>query len=872
MSSFFRMFRKISGKVQQDDGLKDALREKYLAFQKLLTENNNVLKLMADMEEKLSGEYLFDRHYIRTNAAALSDGVLKIIEYINVISYNRYAQLHAIYADIRTEIEAILARGPDVPVSDLVIPIEKLAGETAHAVGGKMAHLGEIKNRLGLLTPEGFAISAYAFRRFMEHNNLIGTINDLLASMRIDSLDELDRTSKQIQEMIISAEVPEDLRSAVSEALENLRPRVMAAAGKEVMVSVRSSALHEDGEFSFAGQYATFLNVPSGSVVPKYKEVVASLFTPRALFYCKTKGFSEEDMVMAVGVLEMIDAKAGGVMYTHDPNDPGNGTVIINALWGLGKPVVDGTAAPHSYIVARETGAVLEQKIPGQHAMLVCTPGGDVGEVGLRDGMEGKPCLTGTQVKMLLEHALALEKHYGKPQDVEWAIDRDVRVCILQSRPLRTFSPRHPASGMPRKAEGYTVLIEKGVIACKGIGCGAAFVLKNEEDLKDFPEGAVLVARHTSTRFVTVMDKASAIITDVGGATGHMASLAREYGVPTILDTGTATGVIKNGQELTVDAFNCNVYAGRVDELLAHAPREEEPFKKTRLFITLERVLKLIVPLNLIDPDADNFKPESCRTFHDITRFVHEMAMAEIFKTGKGQPIDSFEDLMSAVALAESGAAKRLGPQTCALIAGIPIDAHLLDIDEGIRGTSKKVTPDDIVSIPFSSFLRGLMSMRWPEPRPFDAGGFLGMIAHTASIPEEQLHKIGGKSYAIVSRNYMNFSIRLGYHFSMVEAYAGENMNDNYIKFFFKGGGAATDRRLRRVRLIKEILRKMDFRVSVTEDVIDAILTKYSQSMTGEKLEVMGKLTVYTKQLDMAMYNDAITDMFIEDFIGEHLR
>ena len=294
--------------------------------------------------------------------------------------------------------------------------------------------------------------------------------------------------------------------------------------------------------------------------------------------------------------------------------------------------------------------------------------------------------------------------------------------------------------------------------------------------------------------------------------------------------------------------------------------------KCSLMFMNMEKALKFIVPLSLVDPDSVNFRPEYCKTFHDITRFIHEMAMAEIFKTGKGQDADSFEDMMAATACAEAGDADRLGEQTYALRAGIPIDAHLLDIDCCVTAKLKKVTQDDIASVPFSAFLKGLKGMKWPEPRPPDAKGFLGMIANTASTQEEELHKMGGKSYAIVSRNYMNFSIRLGYHFSMVEAYAGENINDNYIKFFFKGGGAANDRRLRRVRLIKEILKKMDFKVDITEDVMHAMLTKYKQSTIEDKLEVMGKLTVYTKQLDMVMYNDAVTDMFIEDFIRDHMK
>jgi len=885
MRNLSKLFKKFAKEAPEQTSLIDALRDKYIVFQSLLSENNHVLTIMADMEEKLSGEYLFDRHYINTNTGLISEKVLKVIEYINLLSNNKYTQLYKAYENINKEVEGVLTSKPKIKASGLTIHLEDLTKEMTDIAGGKIAHLGEMKNRLNITVPEGFSISAYAFKRFMEHNALTEKITAQLSAMGVDDLNELGSRSKYIQNIVSGAEIPEDLQDAINKSVEGLKVQrfkcskveeikpLNPSTVKPVMFSVRSSAIYEDGEFTFAGQYATFLNVSEGSILKKYKEVVASLFSTRAIFYYKTKGFSEEDMVMAVGVLKMIDAKAGGVMYTTDPNKPDEDTIIINAVRGLGKAVVDGTTEPFSYVLSRKNGTILNRKTPDQQTMFVCSPEGDIKEIAVPDEIKSAPCLSDEQIKTLYSHALVLESHYGKPQDIEWAVDHNDRIYILQSRPLRTFTVHSSQLTVPRRIEEYNIILDSGVIACKGIGYGKAFILKDEGDLENFPEGAVLVARHTSTKFVTVMNKASAIITDVGSAIGHMASLSREYGIPTILDAGRATGLIADGQEITVDAFNCNIYEGKVEELLEYASKKREPFKDTHLFMTLKKVLKWIVPLNLIDPDKEYFKPEYCRTFHDITRFIHEMAMAEIFKTGKGEAIDSFEDLMSAVTFAEEGEAKRLGEQTSVLRAGIPVDARLLDIDGGIKkGLLKKATPEDILSVPFSAFLKGMTRMRWPGPRPADVKGFLGMIARTASVPEEELHKMGGKSYAIISLNYMNFSIRLGYHFSMVEAYAGENMNDNYIKFFFKGGGAATDRRLRRVRLIEEILKKLDFKVNVIEDVINAMLTKYKQSAIEEKLEIMGKLTAYTKQLDMVMYNDAVTDMFIEEFVKDHMR
>jgi pyruvate,water dikinase len=212
------------------------------------------------------------------------------------------------------------------------------------------------------------------------------------------------------------------------------------------------------------------------------------------------------------------------------------------------------------------------------------------------------------------------------------------------------------------------------------------------------------------------------------------------------------------------------------------------------------------------------------------------------------------------------------GAATIQLIAGIPVDVHLININGGLKEGLKKATAEDVLSIPFAALLKGMKSMKWPGPPPPDAKGFLGMHAQAASVPEDQLRETSKKSFAVVSRHYVNFSIRLGYHFSLIEAYAGENIHDNYIKVFFKGGGAAPDRRLRRIRLIQEILKAIGFRISVKEDVMNALLIKYKQPSIEEKLVILGRLTAYTKQLDMVMFNDAVMDMYVGQFMKDYVK
>jgi pyruvate,water dikinase len=283
-------------------------------------------------------------------------------------------------------------------------------------------------------------------------------------------------------EMIISSDVPPDLKEAIESSYRDLCKK----AGKGATVSVRSSAIREDSEFSFAGQYATFLNVTGDAVLQKYKEVVASLFTPRALFYSKTKGFSESDMVMAVGVIGMVDAAAGGVMYSRDPNNPSSDHMLINAVTVL----VAGCGwdgefrcvyrITHPMVMIVDRGLNQEKCLPQRP------------RAQRRDGprrARGRPCLTDEQIKELSKYALDLETYYGSAQDIEWAVCRDGKMYILQSRPLRT-SVSLPGGCIPTRFEGYNIILDKGVIACKGVGFGKAFILEDEEDLKDF-QGAV---------------------------------------------------------------------------------------------------------------------------------------------------------------------------------------------------------------------------------------------------------------------------------------------------------------------------------------------------------------------------------------------
>jgi len=846
-----RAWQRLTQVNHRADQTQAGLSQRYAHFQRLLAANNQVLALMADMEEKLSGDYLFDLQYIRATVNQLHQEAESLVAALNGLGSGRYQDLSAALERVTAAVQQVLNRRREIPAAPLVISFADLDAGMAEMVGGKNANLGEVKNRVGLPVPPGFAISTYAYKVFLDHNQLTARITDLLGRWRLDDLDSLAQVSEELKGMVLAAQVPPPLEEAITEAYG----RLPAPGGEAPLVAMRSSAVGEDLTFTFAGQYATYLNVPPAEMVSRYKDIVASLFTPRALFYYKNKGFKEEEMAMGVAVMPMIRARASGVLFTRNPEASEVEGALINAVWGLGKYAVGGVINPDHYLVAYDPpGRVLKQTIPAKKVMLVSRPGGGVEEAPVPPEQVTAPCLAPPQIEQLLKWAAILEAHYRKPQDVEWALDEAGQLWLLQSRLLQVQARKAPERPPIRTLKQYPVLIDHGTVACRGVGAGPVVLVRRDEDLKKFPPGGVLVARHTSPKYVTVMPQAAAIITDAGSPTGHMALLAREFGVPAILNTGNATQILKPGQVVTVDANYNNVYDGLITELLEPEEDRRNDLADSPVFQALQAVVKQIVPLNLINPkDETTFTPEGCRTLHDIVRFAHEFSMREMFRLATDE-VESAGEVVD-------------------LESDLPFKVRILDLGGGLkRGWGRKVRPQQVVSLPFKAFWKGLTAMRWPQAKPQGVQSLSSVFVKSEAEVAQGEAPWRDQSYVVLSKNYMNFSIRLGYHLSTVEAYLSEQINDNYLTFSFRGGGSTPERRERRARLIEEIIDHLHLNYQRKGDLIEARLAKYSLENMSQRLVWLGKLTLYTKQLDMVLFSESIVDWYIKDFLRDHVE
>ncbi len=542
------------------------LREQFGHFRRLLTGNNQALEIMADMEEKLSGEFLFDTGYLETQTERLLDNVREVVTELDLMLLeNRHPELASTYKRLAEEIGAELAALPSIPETPYILPLAALNRELAPAVGSKMANLGEIGNRIGLPVPQGFAITAMAYKRFLEEAQLSGELEAMLSRASVHDLESLEAISLEIQELILRAPLPSDLEEALKQAVQGLPSPWLA---------VRSSAVGEDSEFSFAGQFATLLNVAAAGLPEHYKRIIASKFTSRAIFYWKYQHFSASELPMAVGVLAMVPARASGVMFSQDPQAPEADRVLITSVWGLGPYAVDGAISPDLYVVSRKEGhPIKERRVTEKPAALVCQPGGGVAAEALPPKQGSSPSLTDLQARTLAETALILENHFGGPQDIEWALGEAGNLVILQSRPLRVSTSRFAAALRERPAEPATPpLLSFGVRAVGGAAAGRVHLFLHDGEVADIPPGAVVVARQPSARLVLAMDRIAAIITEVGSPTDHMTIVAREFRIPTLVDVGSATRVLRPGQIVTVDADAARVYPGIVTELLGRAP------------------------------------------------------------------------------------------------------------------------------------------------------------------------------------------------------------------------------------------------------------------------------------------------------------
>lgn len=472
-------------------------------------------------------------------------------------------------------------------------------------VGGKTASLGEMYSKLtkkGVIIPNGFAITAEAYRFFLKENNLNKKIKDLLMGLDAKNIRDLKRVGAKIRQIILSAEMPWELTREIKEAYRELAKQI--GPGK-LAVAVRSSATAEDlPNASFAGQQETYLNVRGEKeLLLAVKKCMASLFTDRAISYRVDKGFDHDNVSLSVAVQQMVrsDIGASGVMFTLDTESGHKGVVLINAAYGLGEYVVKGRVVPDQFYLFKDgikkgKQAIFSRRLGSKEVKLVYAAGSGTKQETVKITEQNVFCLTNDEAVKLAKWGMVIEEHYGRPMDIEWAKDgKTGKLYIVQARSetVKSQEAVNVIETYHLKKQGKVLL--EGVSVGQKIGVGKVHIIDDPKKLKDFKKGEVLVTRLTDPDWEPIMRMASAIVTEQGGKTSHAAIVSRELGTPCVVGAANARKILPDGEIVTVSCAEGEVgyiYSGALPFNV-----ERSEFKK------LEKT-KTKIMMNVGDPNG----------------------------------------------------------------------------------------------------------------------------------------------------------------------------------------------------------------------------------------------------------------------------
>jgi pyruvate,water dikinase len=842
--------------------LREAFKESYNRFRSLLQANNRALDIIAELQTALEGTQPFGMKFVRERCARVSAHVSKIIDDMNNLAPGKYEKLYDRFNDIQSKIDKHIESGGTRHKGPIALRLSEVGKEQADQVGSKMANLGEIRNRLTLKVPDGFVITTAGFQHFMEHNRLLPKIEQRMQYAKLDELEELHALSAELQRIIKAGEIPPDLEAAIGNQYRLLEQ----AEGKDVRLAVRSSALREDiASATVAGQYHSSLNVKGANVLDAFKDVVASKYSPGAITYRLSLGIGDEEVDMCVGCMRMVKAVAGGVMYSRNPLNISDHSIVIDSVWGLPKPVVDGTAATDHFVVSRgATLQIKEKEIAVKEEKCVSSSGDGVQQMEMIREQGSQASITDAQALELARQAIKIEEHYQAPQDTEWCVDEDGSITIVQTRILKRIKiSKQPEEVVNEEAMEGTVIAQGGITAAPGAASGPIVMVHGDMDALEFPRGAVLLVDQALPEWAILLSRAVAVISERGGVAGHLATVAREFGVPAIFSLNDATELLEPGRIVTVDADSLRIYDGQVDEILKREETKTNLMEGSPAYEMLKSAADHIAPLNLLDPDNPLFAPEKCTTLHDITRFCHEKATHEMFNFGKDHHLP-----------------ERSGRR---LYTDVAMQWLVLNLEDGFKegeDDGKFIRLENIDSIPMLALWEGISAIPWAGPPPIDGKGLVSVMfqaTQNRDLITSTRSKYADQHYFMVSKRYCCLSSRLGFHFASVEAMVGDRPEENYISFRFMGGAADYDRRRKRVFFVKEILEGYHFKVDVKKDNLVARMEGYDKDFMVRNLKIVGYLAIHTRQLDMIMskpsqvkhYRNKICKDIQELFVGE---
>lgn len=816
----------------------ERIRFKYDKFRDLLAYNNECLEVMAELQNDL--QYVPPwRDVVGSRVTALLDRAEGMVKALEKLTGQPYPILSTVLKTQQQEVQNYIAAFQELMPRRLSAWLSEISLEHILEVGGKAATLGEIKNRLGLPVPDGYVLTTEAYRRFFGIP-LWATIRDSVNRIDLSDLSTLTQVSRDLMAKVMEQPLDHAVEVAVTQ-----RAQALETAG--LGLAVRSSAVGEGGVHTFAGQFQSFINVPKDEIAPAFKRVIASRFGERALFYRLSTGLPDVDSPMAVLVLPTIRARASGIMYTRDPLNSKAENLWITATRGLGLDIASGRTPADLFVVSRShPHTLLESLVAAKETEIVVDGERGLMHAALSPEAARAPSLTTEEIETLAGFGGRIEDHFKTPQDVEWVLDLEGQLWIVQTRPLTLAEESHARTKAHTRSEP---LIRGGRTVYPGQVCGPACLVQDPQDLSAAPLGALVFMRRSSPEIVKYFPRIAGLVLEKGNLAGHVAALLREFKIPSVFQMTGAFERIKPSDPVSLDAVRTAVYPGtlwlkRQDRGLIE--REETKRKYDPLG-------EKLLTLHLLNPSSFSFRPRGCRSTHDVLRFAHEKAIEAMFAINDRE--------------FQSGphASKRL-------VDPAPINLYVLDLGGGLEpevAESDEVRPDQITSRPFQAIWKGVSHPRvsWSRPMAANVDGIASVMAGALSSHSSAQRALGDKSYLILADEYMNLNSRLAYHFTLVDACVSDVANNNYIAFRFAGGGATRARRNLRAVFIESCLNSYGFHTDRRGDLLNAWFKKAGSEDMETHLDILGRLMACSSQLDMYMTNEEVMQWYVRQFL-----
>ncbi len=810
----------------ESDRTEYGFRLRYETLRSLLARNVTALQILSNLEADLN-HYNQRDFRIQKSVRRLVDEATLMAQELNLLSSNKYDGLYAVLERIRRQLSASFEQISDRPGRALAVPLDAEESLDVSLVGGKASGLASLGRFLPDVVPPGFTVTTAAYRRFLEENDLKERLT--LMFQDIDVVSDKGQFRSRIETIrswILSASIPPTVRQAIEENAK----RIANNASKGW--AVRSSAVDEDGFHSFAGQFETVLGVPTDKLETAYLQVVASKFTEKAVMYRLYVGVREVDVPMAVLFMPLVDAAAAGIIHTLDPKEPRSNLMLVHSGRGLGDEIARGTVPCDTFLVSKGPSPEIREVFPA----------GGGGESGPRPDY-----ISEDTIRQLCVLGSKAEESFGHALEMEWAADGLGNVRLLQARRLHTVEKDAAGSRSKKKK---IPLVEGGITVFPGQAEGRVFLWRADSDPASIPAGSVLVVNEPTPELAAVLPKAAAVLAAEGNPAGHASSLAREFSVPCVFRMGRSAERLVCKNIVSVDATDRVVYEGSVwpgmrERVAARIASSRRKPPSGPLF-------DLVIELNLLDPDGRSFKARSCRSVHDVLRFVHEMSIRSLFgfgdKSRRGWKSKRHE-----------------------LKAGLPVKFVLIDLDDSLASDRADVTPSEVESIPFRALWRGMSDerLRWIERWQREMTGVPPDFRKAILESQKGPRRASDRNYAMIARNYMNLNARFAYHYAMVDAVVGLGSESNHIHFRFRGGAAGEEKKERRVRFLDQVLRGIGFGTSRRGDMVTAWFSRYPLDKSQEALEQLGRLTVCAQQLDAVMKSDSDVKAFARFFLDE---